>query len=377
MRALRSRPPLVRLLVAAALACSLFAAACGSDDEDGGEPAAPATNTAAGTTASAETTAPAESASTAETTAAAAAAAFPVTIPHAFGETAIEAEPERVVAWGWGSADAAIALGTVPVAIPFQSYGGDDQGVLPWIAEKLVEQGAEVPTVLPDSAEEPPYEEIAAADPDLILAAYSGITEEQYELLSQIAPTVAYPGEAWATPWRELITIVGTALGKSAQATALLADIDAQIAEQASAHPELAGKAVAMVWDSAGTFYVYKRADPRAEFAEALGMSTAPSVDELATDESTFYFTLSYEQLDKLTSDVLVSFADTPELSQEFLESSHGQAMEQVTRGAVAEVVGTELVASVSPPTALSLTWGLERYVELLSGAAQKADAAG
>ncbi len=145
------------------------------------------------------------------------AAAFPVTIPHAFGQTTIEAPPTRVVAWGWGSADAAIVLGVIPVAIPFQSYGGDAKGVLPWIAQALEADGVPTPTVLPDS-EEPPYEEIAAAKPDVILAPYSGVTKEQYDLLSAIAPTVAYPGEAWATPWRETIRIVGTALGKDAEA---------------------------------------------------------------------------------------------------------------------------------------------------------------
>ena len=53
---------------------------------------------------------------------------FPVTISHAFGETTIEASPERVVAWGWGAADAAIALGVIPVGIPAQVYGGDENG---------------------------------------------------------------------------------------------------------------------------------------------------------------------------------------------------------------------------------------------------------
>src|SRR5690606_31209214 len=129
--------------------------------------------------------------------------AFPVTIDHAFGETEITEEPERVVTWGWGSADAAIALGVVPVAIPFQEYGGDEQGVLPWIREALEEQGAELPEILPNS-EEAPVEAIAAAEPDLVLAAYSGLTEEEYELLSEVAPVVAYPEEAWSTPWREL-----------------------------------------------------------------------------------------------------------------------------------------------------------------------------
>jgi iron complex transport system substrate-binding protein len=306
----------------------------------------------------------------------AATGSFPVTIEHAFGETVVDREPTRVVTWGWGSADAAVALGVVPVAIPFQAYGGDEDGVLPWIREELDARGAEVPAVLPD-AEEPPFEAIAAADPDLILAVYSGITDTEYELLSQIAPTVAYPDEAWATPWRDTIQIVGTALGRPAEADELLEDIDAQVAAQAEAHPELADKSVAMVWDAAGTFYVYKPADARVEFVVDLGLTSAPSVDQLATDESTFFFTLSYERLGELTSDILVSFADTEDASQAFLSSGAAQLMEQVRRGTVAEVVGPEFIASVSPPTALSLTWGLEEYVEILSGAAQAVDQSG
>lgn len=317
-----------------------------------------------------------EGASAGSTAPAAASAAFPVTIEHAFGETVIEEPPARIAAWGWASADASIALGVVPVAIPFQEYGGDEDGVLPWIREALEDRRAEIPAVLPNSGDEPPYEEIAAAKPDLILAVYSGITKEQYDLLSAIAPTVAYPGEAWATPWRDTIRIVGTALGKDAEATALLDEIDATLAEQAEAHPELEGKSVAMVWDAAGTFYVYKPADPRVEATLALGLTSAPAVDELASGDETFYYTLSYERLDELESDILVSFADTPKLSKAFLRSSHARAMRQVKDGAVAEVVGPEFVAAVSPPTALSLTWGLEEYVGLLAAAAAEVDAA-
>lgn len=301
-------------------------------------------------------------------------AAFPVTIPHAFGETTVADEPERVVTWGWGSADAAIALGVTPVAIPAQSYGGDADGVLPWIRQALEDRGEAIPTVLPDS-EEPPYEAIAAAEPDLILAPYSGITKEQYELLSAIAPTVAYPGEAWATPWKETIAIVGRALGRSGEADALLADIDTTLADEAAEHPELAGKSVAMVWDAAGTFYVYKPADPRVEATLALGLTSAPAVEELANGGETFYYTLSYEQLDTLQSDILVSFSDTKALSAKFLASAPAKLLPQVAAGTVAEVVGKDFIASVSPPTALSLTWGLDDYVDILAAAAEKVDA--
>lgn len=294
--------------------------------------------------------------------------AFPVTIEHAFGETEIPAEPERVVTWGWASTDAAIALGVVPVAIPFEEYGGDEAGVLPWVREALEELGAEVPEVLPNT-DEVPVEAIAAARPDLILAPYSGITEEEYELLSGIAPTVAYPGEPWATPWRQVIEIAGEALGRTEEAAALVADIEAEVAAAAEAHPELAGKSVALVWDTGDTFYVYKEADARAEFLLDLGMVTAESVRALATDESTFYFTLSKERLGELESDVLVSFADTEEAQEAFLTSDAARLMPQVREGRVATVTGEELIAAVSPPTALSLTWGLDAYLDALVAA--------
>ena len=298
---------------------------------------------------------------------------FPVTIEHAFGETEIPAAPERVATWGWGSTEAALAVGVVPVAIAQQVYGANDEGVLPWVAEKLDELGEETPVILTDDGEAPPYEELVEAAPDVILAPYSGITEEQYELLSEIAPTVAYPDEPWTTPWRETVTIVGTALGKADEAQGVLDDLDAELDAQAEAHPELAGKTVAAVWDVAGTFYVYTAEDSRVEFLSALGLEDAPAVAELANGDSPFYYTLSYEQLDQLDSDLVISYHDTQEEADAFLMSAPIQAIPAVSRGQVAQVVGTELIAAVSPPTALSLTYGLDELVSALSAAAQPA----
>lgn len=307
-----------------------------------------------------------------EPTTADASAAPATTITHAFGETEVPAEPVRVVTWGWGSTDAAVALGVVPVAMPFHSYGGDERGVLPWLEQRLREDGKELPTVLPDQ-QEVPVEAIAAADPDLVLAPYSGITEAEYAQLSTIAPTVAYPDQPWSTPWRDTVTIVGQSLGREEQAEQLLTDIDRQVAEQAQAHPELAGKTVAMVWDTPDNLFVYKPADARVAFTEDLGLTTAPSVRTLASGGETFYATLSEERLAELDSDVLVTYADSEQSSQAFLSSPAAGAMEQVRRGSVAEVVGTDLIAAVSPPTALSLTYGLEDYVDALAAAAAKA----
>ncbi|GGA65739.1 periplasmic binding protein [Pseudoclavibacter endophyticus] len=290
-------------------------------------------------------------------------------IEHALGTTELPADPQRVVALGWGAADAALALGVVPIGMEAQEYGGNDEAVLPWAAERLEELGAETPEILPSSSEAPPYEAIAALQPDLILAPYSGVDQSQYDLLTEIAPTVAYPGEPWATPWPTVIEMVGQSLGLADEAEQLLADIDQTIAGSASVHPEFEGKSIAMVWDTAGTFAVYKPADPRVQFAVDLGFTSAPAVEELSNGDETFYYTLSYERTSALESDVVVVFADTQQEMDAFLAQPYAQAIPAVQSGAVAQVVGAALIASVSPPTALSLTWGIDEYLSALSEA--------
>ena len=257
-----------------------------------------------------------------------------------------------------------------------KAYGGDKNGVLPWIAAKLKDLGAKTPTMITETKDAPAYEEILAVKPDLILATYSGITKAQYKLLSDIAPTVAYPDKPWSTPWKDVISIDAKALGKTAQAKTVLGDIDKVLAKQAAAHPELKGKTVAVVWDVSGTFYVYRPADSRVSFLFDLGLKSAPAVEELASGDSPFFYTLSYEELDKLGSDILVNFANTDADAATFLAQSYAKTIPAVKTGAVASITGIPLISAVSPPTALSLTWGLDQYVAKLSAAAKVVDAA-
>ena len=292
-----------------------------------------------------------------------------VTVEHAFGATEVTERPERVVTWGWGTPDAVLALGVVPVAMEKLSYGASEEGFMPWQEEAFEELDAEQPTAL-TPGEAPPFEEIAAAAPDVILASYSGITEADYDKLTQIAPTVAYPDQPWSTPWREVITTVGDVLGQSGEAAEVLSDIDAEVAAAAEEHPEFEGTSIAAVAIDPSAFYVYSGADPRVQFLEDLGFTVAPSVDELDTGESTFYYTLSTENVDQLDSDVLLSYAPTEERAEEIAEDPTYQTMEQFQEDRVATVAGEAVVSSVSPPTALSLTYSLDTFVEALAGAA-------
>src|SRR5688500_1001929 len=165
---------------------------------------------------------------------AAADGAFPVTVEHAFGETTIEEKPERVVVLGWSAQDTVYALGLEPVGMPEYPFGGGGDGVLPWNDEYF----DPAVTTLLDTADGPPLEAIAALQPDVILAPYDGFDEAVYESLTGIAPTVAYAGEPWTTPWRDQTRMIGTALGLADEAEQLIAETDDRVAEIAAEHPE-------------------------------------------------------------------------------------------------------------------------------------------
>ena len=302
-----------------------------------------------------------------------AAEGFPVTFAHIYGETTIEDAPERIATWGWGATEAVLALGIVPVAIPSSEYGGGDDLMTPWVEEAVAELGGEAPTILDNSTYELSVEQLLATDPDVLIASYSGLTQEEYDAVTGAGIPVVAPEEAlWATPWRDVITDTGRALGMEDEADGVLADLDAQIADAAAAHPEFEGLTIAYADDDVDTFYLYLPADPRVEILEDLGFTSAPSVAELDAGESTFYTTVSSENLDRIDADVLFTQAEAQSEIDDFLASDRAALIPAVAAGAVAPIVGEENVAAVSP-TALSLPWILPQIVEQLARAAAAA----
>jgi iron complex transport system substrate-binding protein len=295
---------------------------------------------------------------------------FPITIAHAYGETTIDSKPQRIVTWGWSNEDVVIALGEVPVGMPFQSYGGGDNGVHEWVEEALKAAGAETPTILEASAE-PPIEQIAALEPDIIIAAYSGITQEQYDLLSGIAPTIAYIGAPWSTSWQDLTLTIGKALGLEAEAEALLADTTAWVEAEFAKYPELTQVTFASANDFDGSMAVYAPLDARMKFLTDFGMVMNPSVAALSPGDDAFYYPLSYELFDQLEADIFISYFEEQSALDAWLATPQAQNYPPIENGGLAALVGTENVAAVSPPSILSLRWGLPRYLEILGTAAR------
>src|SRR5699024_10631151 len=59
---------------------------------------------------------------------------WPVQIDHAFGQTVIESEPQRVATVNWGNHEVPLALGIVPVGMAKTMWGDDDgDGIHPWV----------------------------------------------------------------------------------------------------------------------------------------------------------------------------------------------------------------------------------------------------
>jgi len=294
---------------------------------------------------------------------------FPVTFEHMYGETTIEAAPERVATWGWGATDAVLALGVVPVAIPSDDYSGGEDRVAPWVQEAIDALGGPEPVILDNASYELSVEELLAADVDVLIASYSGLTEEEYDAVTGAGiPVLAPEAATWATPWRDVITDTGLALGKADEAGALLDDLDRQIADAAAAHPEFAGTTIAYAADDVDTFYLYLPADPRVEILEDLGFTTAPAVTELDTGESNFYTTVSAENLDRIDAEVIFTQVADAAALDTFLTSSRTRLIPAVARGAVGAIVGPEAIGAISP-TALTIPWSLPTIVEQLAAA--------
>ena len=299
---------------------------------------------------------------------------YPIVYIHAFGETVIESAPQRVVTIGWGNLDVPLALGVAPVGVSKATYGATDaNGLFYWTNEAFAQLGVDAPNVF-DDTDGLDFEAINNAEPDLILAVYSGISEEEYQQLSEIAPTVAYQ-EAWATTWQDLTLDNGRALGKEAEAEALVEETAALIAEKAAEHPEIAGLTAAYCYfdtSNLGSFYVYMPKDPRAAYLVDLGLDLPENIRAL-DDGSFFFMTVSSENIDVLNDlDLIVTWGESDTLAALQADPLVSQ-VPAVGRGSVVFLSNdTTLIAASCTPTTLAIEATIDDYLSLIAEAAAK-----
>jgi iron complex transport system substrate-binding protein len=339
---MRSTPrrPRTPLVAAAALGLGLSAllAGCGSDSDDA------ATDTSAEQSGSD-------------------AAQLPVTIEHKYGSETFTEVPERVVVVGLQEQDTLISLGIVPVGVTY--WFGDEDGINPW-AEEALPEGAEMPEVL-DATNGIPVEEVAGLAPDLIIGEYSAMTQEEYDLLSDIAPTLAQSGEYadYSMPWDEMALKIGQAVGQEDEITRIIDETQATIDQAAADNPEFEGKTAALVTPYEGLF-VYGPEDPRTRMLGELGFDVTSST--LFESQEDFGSSLSAENAADLDAIDLTVWYDREAEEDVAAVYEGADAFAEGRWVDVASDDGAYWVAHsfVSP---LAIPYTLERYVPQLAAA--------
>lgn len=145
------------------------------------------------------------------------------TLDTAFGEVEVEGTPERVVTLYEGALDSAIAAGIMPLGA-VSTRGGTD------VADYITAYFDDERPAMVGVVREINIEAVLAQQPDLILTGPQ-LPEEQYQLLSRIAPTVVPPGQDLAADnWEAEARLFGEALDREEAIEEAIDAVEARIA---------------------------------------------------------------------------------------------------------------------------------------------------
>ena len=152
-----------------------------------------------------------------------------------------------------------------------------------------------------------PYEAIAALDPDLIVITYYATSEADYELLSDIAPTIPLLGDEEVDAWQDIAAVAGQIIGDPEAAAKLVADVDQLSADLRAELPGLEGTTYAFAnYVPGDSIYVVADPDDGAGILFGqLGMEIDPELLAIA-DGASGRVQLSLEQIGQLDADVLI-----------------------------------------------------------------------
>jgi iron complex transport system substrate-binding protein len=299
---------------------------------------------------------------------------FPVTIDHAYGTTTIAQKPTRIATVAWGNGEVPLALGVVPVGMAKATWGDDDRdGILPWAEDRISKLGGPAP-VLFDETDGIDFEAVADTRPDVILAAYSGLSRSDYDTLSKIAPVVAYPTVAWGTSYEDMIRLDARAIGYAEEGDALIDTLHGAVDEALGDFPELKDAKVLFSYIDPADFSkigFYTAHDTRPGFLQSLGMPQPRVVAEESAKTDAFYVTVSAEQADRFDDvDLFVTYGDDASAMTAALQADPLlSTIPAIAAGRIAVLKNDTPLAASANPSPLSIGWGIHDYFELLAHA--------
>lgn len=178
---------------------------------------------------------------TATTTETTASPAEPVTVTDARGkEISLEAPATEVVGLEWGVIENLVSLGVMPVGV------ADVEGYTAWVSAAPLDDGVTDVGL----RGEPSIDALVALEPDLVVAT-SDLSESIIEQIEGFVPVLVVRAAAAESPvdqMRDNVRLVAEAVGREAEAEALVERLDAAIADakETLAAAELEGRRYTM-----------------------------------------------------------------------------------------------------------------------------------
>lgn len=275
-----------------------------------------------------------------------------ITLKHAYGETAIPAKPQRIFVNDPTLLQILLSLGIKPVAAA--SFTPEFP-----IAMQAHSEGVEL---LLDVGEGINLEQLLNLEPDLIIGygdnAPGFIDPDRYELMQEIAPTIALEGIPFFY-WKEATLELGKFFGVEARAKEVLADYEAKLAsyrQQAQATMGEDNVTVLLLFDTTMWLYSvggnlgerYVPLSPTGWAYRELHLPPAPEVAGLAGEE--LWAEVSFELIPELKADRLIVFPNAyggEEIGEgldDYFDSPLWQAVPSVKNGKVSLITADNAV---------------------------------
>ncbi|WP_433680976.1 ABC transporter substrate-binding protein [Nocardia sp. CA-119907] len=284
-----------------------------------------------------------------------------VTITHARGETTIAGTPKKIVTLGNQWMDAALALGVVPIGY-VDNVAVASKSTAPWEPKSL--ESAKSLSTTGNLAEQ-----VAALEPDLILADPFIADQKTYDELSKVAPTLPGLSQAAVAPWQEQVTALGKVLHKQDAATKVIADVDAKIDAIKQANPGLPGKTFVSTWlaSPAQLMVLTDPNDGSSKVFTQLGMTIPKNITDMPATQGRL--ALSPERVDALRADLLLA-GYSPGMDEKYRQLPGYPELPAVQKGAVAFLT-TQEISAINQPSALSVPYILNKLEPYFAAAAK------
>ncbi|MGQ0623937.1 MAG: ABC transporter substrate-binding protein, partial [Sporichthyaceae bacterium] len=331
---------------------------------------------------------------------------FPTVIKHTWGITRIERLPERIVVLGLREQDTMTALGGTPLTV--RNFFGAQHAwsSFPWLSPaqragsyqvinfasreertsrvSKVEDGLIAPDGFAQAANTPArrqaydFDDIAARNPDLIVAMFAGVTLEDYQALSKIAPTVTMvssDSKDYASSWQEETLILGKIVGRPQAAIDAVASVSELFADLQFKNPALRGASVALAAPGPnGSVRVINPYAPMARFFTSIGMEYPNRIEDLT--RFTGINRKIYHQdinvggigiLDGVDALVWIVGHDGGEAMAKIKKTSSYQNLRVVRSGNVIEL-GPDVAEALYYSSITSLPWAIDQIVPKMLG---------